>query len=508
MLQSGPLLEAFVRSLCQKCLELIINNEDIKYIKFQLIIIIELQKLFPGDKFKGNRCLVRLFIGCLDSEIDNFNQQLEKIFHHQFQTPNFFNEIFSLHESEKNEQFLRYCLLIMIKVNEQPTLLSTALTANEETNFLCLVTSLLASDFLHVLETDDTLYEQFVDEAVKIIAASNCEKCHYETVEKFLINGMLSDGIGLGVVCFDIMCQFLSTSTGDIVSSYFVLFQDILSSVWDTINPFTERRQILMGHASTLLYQMNEKELESLIKPELKVFLCGGEAAQGQQNFTFAINSFMQQPSNESYGALVKSIGTASQDNIKSFCHLMETVRNLDWSVFTALVVAIIKHITEITELDRKMLLLLKLNPMEKDIQQVPMVIKYNLLFLIVSIPSVKNNYENLKNYVDSLLTQLLDDDCSLRRLYSNLIGEEVTFEGTTIEALLRSSNNIAHTPSEIESSSTPDATDDLYTMLELSKRIASQKLSKDELSIVKSIVTSLQDACKKEAGLRLTKSQ
>ncbi|KAG5676654.1 hypothetical protein PVAND_006472 [Polypedilum vanderplanki] len=451
LLKSSKYLEFFVNCICLLILRSMENGSDVKHsnlIKCQLIIIVALQKLFPGEEFSGNRYLMRLFINCHETrKTDEYKDHLQNIFIQQLQTTSLFlQDLFSIQESEKDEKFLRYCILIFYKIIENQSLLYSALTCSEQTNFACNLIKLTANH-LYLLDTDSELYDNLTKSTVQlIIASSNISNLHFEVLEKFLIRSILSNDYALSVVCFNIMCQFLSSIDSiSTIKSYFKLFQDILLLTWKG-EEYMERKQTFIACILKLMYHIYGDHLKVYIVSDMRDFFIK-QHYKSAYNFSTTLSALKQNSTVINYNTFIDSLDVTtngmSQKEMKDYCNFVEIVGKSNWHVHWPMIIKIIVSIIAINDLQKKMVLLLKLNPKEKNLQDVPVIIKHKIIKLAASFTS-KENCENLRSYLDSILKVLIKDDFSSRKFYQSIMKQQANdICLKEAEELLRSSKNL-----------------------------------------------------------------
>ncbi|XP_070496979.1 uncharacterized protein [Chironomus tepperi] len=509
--KSTVFLENFIKSLCMLIIESIANssqNESRKFAKVQLCIIIELQHLYSPEDFKGNQSIEKLFIKLINEDISELEEQFTTILGKQLENPKFYQDMFVIEQEESYNDFLRYCLLILQQVGSQNV-------TEKETNFVCLLIPSL-SKHLDILDNDTEIFDYLLMELTNLIVKLNIDDQNFETIEKQLIEGIIGNDYSLSVFCFLIMCQFLlSIKSVDAIKSYFILFQDLLLLMWNPVLEFCELRQVYLAELLRLMYKSNEINLKILIKPNLKTFLNDSDD-KNSEDFTTNFFKLKFDPKSKNYYILISSNLIPSEKSSKELISLIQVIGSSDWNIYSSLVIKIIDLIATTKDHEKKMLYLLKFNPlnaMKKLGSALPIQIAHKLLEMCLTFMSKTNGCNGLKNYIKTSLDMLLERDVSLRRLYLNLrmsktvmIKEEETLI-SNIEDTLKASNTvilkhlckqniIAHKEESCQ-------LENLEKMLIYSKWLSNQNnLTRRESEIIDEIVANLQKVSKHDENV------
>ncbi|CAG9798606.1 unnamed protein product [Chironomus riparius] len=446
--KSTVFLENFIKSLCLLIVESIAKtsqNESRKFAKVQLCIIIELQHLFTPDDFRGNQYIERLFIKLINEDISELEEQFTTILSKQLENSKFCQDMFIIEQEESYNDFLRYCLLILQQVGSQDV-------TEKEANFVCLLISSLAKH-IDILDNDTEIFDYLLIELTNLIVKLNISNQNFEIIELQLIEGIIGNDYSLSVMTFLIMCQFvLSIGSTEAIKSYFVLFQDLLLHMWNPVLQFCELRQVYIGELLKIMYNTEKSIVKMLIKPSLMTFFNDSDDKKSE-DFTSSFLKLKFDPTSKNYYNLISSSLIPSEKSSKELISLIQVIGSSDWKVFSSLVINIIDLIATTKDHEKKMLYLLKFNPlkaMKKLGNGLPIQIAHKLLEMCLTFMSKTNGCNGLKNYIKTTLDMLLERDVSLRRLYLNLrmsktvmIKEEETLI-SNIEDMLKASNTVS----------------------------------------------------------------
>lgn len=510
--KSTVFLENFIKSLCILIIESIAKssqNESRKFAKVQLCIIIELQHLFSTEDFKGNQYIERLFIKLINEDISELEEQFTTILSKQLENPKFLQDMFAIEQQECYKDFLRYCLLILQQVGSQDV-------TEKESNFVCLLITSLAKH-VDVLDNDTEIFDYLLMELTNLIVKLNIGDQSFETVEKQLIEGIIGSDYSMSVICFLVMCQFLmSIGHSDAIKSYFVLFQDLLLLMWNPVLEFCELRQVYVAELLKIMYKIHESAVKPLTKPSLNVFLNDGDYNK-REDFATNFLKLKFDPTSKNYYNLINSNLILTEKSSKDLISLIQIIGSSDWNIFSSLVINIIDLITTTKDHEKKMLYLLKFNPlnaMKKHGNTLPIQIAHKLLEMCLTFMSKTTGCNGLKNYIKTSLDMLLERDVSLRRLYLNLrmsktvmIKEEETLI-SNIEDTLKTSNTVIlkHLCKEnlIVHNEESCQLENLEKMLIYSKWLSNQNsLNKRESEIIDQIVVNLQNISKRDDSVK-----
>lgn len=494
----------FVKKICLA----FVQNTEMSTKKYMLNFIIGLQQTFqqtfPEDFCSANQHLIYLIISF--NENDDLGAQIEKITINQMKCPNFFREILS---HKKCKSYFNFLSKINEKLIETLTSVDLALTNSDQTNYCCLLINSIAND-LQLMSTNPKLYENLIFDCIKIMSIADLNDCNFEVVEKYLIEGTIGESLSLSVICFDIICQFLSAiESTEIIQAYFIFFQELLLKLCHANCEFNDYREIHLVQILKLMLQMHSN-IDSFKDSALIKFF--GADSSESADFSTSLAIIQTDPNAKHYHNLVQSISNLreiSDQQQKNFCRLIETMSQCNWNKYSHIVNSIINFIALLEDFDKKMLYLLKLNPKSQIFDNIPVRIKQALVILIISFKLKQHSsFDGLNNYLHSIFENLIQNDCTIRRVYFNAIndgddeGSEIDEIDTIIidcDELIKLARDLHNTHVCREDKSNFIESTHLHNLqkvLEFSKFILSQQITENECKIIKVILQNFNEAC------------
>lgn len=437
-----------------------------------LRFLADLQKRFP-NQLAGCIHIIKL-LKIVFSDNQDIQKIIDDIISFNVKQSNFIESFF---KNEKDTEFFKLCTML-VKYNHD---FDRERFSKNTIKALC--------------ENELMIHEQpkVYNEVTSFIVAIN------DDIE-LLIKGILNDkNLHEGTVCFDIMLQILTlTNNEQEILLYFDFFQNLLLKIWNS-SIITTIQQVRIKELLKILYHSHLELLSSVTKDEIKI-LFNLNQINCNDDFIEKFELLRKEPTKDNMDRLIASLRNAqvdkfSQEEMKIFIELIELTKPCDWIKFESLIVQILSMIKSSRKIDKKMILLLKLETILD--KNMTMSEKELLLEIIFSCMNDMNKLQGLSHLIDKFLNELLNTFAT-RRVWFNLTegSQENLSPEYTINESMTVPENIKLNCS-IENSSNYNR---LESILEFSKKLTKEKILKQEFNLIKKITdnfTSLIKNCK-----------
>lgn len=408
-------IEIFIKSLTSTITKKL-SNVGNQTTRESILVLVKaiggLQKFFL-DKLVGCIHIIKLItsIDNLESHHD-VQQIIEETTNMNINATSFINRFFM---NEKNEEFYKLCIALAQKINTDNNI-------NVDLEIFCCYMIEACSKNSTLIEKNPKLYSDMTNSIIKLILYNELKD-----IDNFLVKGILNKDILHGAFCFDIITQvFLNITDRVSIIVYFKFFQKLMLKIWSPLSTISTMQQVRIAEILNLLYELYGEELKDVIDDKIKTLL-GSPSAEKDDDFVYKIQLLKTEPSLENYEKLFNSLRAAeidkfTQEKMKSFLDLIELLESCDSTEFTPLIIEILKRIKSCKQIDKKMIILLRL---ETSINKsMPTEAREILLEIIFSCMPDIDKFKGFSTLIEASLDKLLNKSYALRRVWYNLIDE------------------------------------------------------------------------------------
>lgn len=410
-----------------------------KVINIQLKILAEIFKILPDNSKGMGEMLVTIWELECYSQDENFNPYLAELIlifknvwwqqrHSSFFFKNFFKQIEQPSDGQLNLLYQK-AIEVVDDMKENQELLNIALPSQESSNYCWLLLQSM-SENPQLIHVDPNLHDRLILKIVELLCADK----NFRFIEKLLMKGIVGTDFWMSSICFEVLLGFLAQYRSEIIGKYFTNFVKLLKNLWKPSAGVSTIPQLYV--MSIVKFIINRHPQLANQKHELEVIkiLLRKPNAEASRKFQQAFQSMIRSPTASNYYATVTSLqelainglDNTNQEAMADFGSLISMTAECDWNLHSTMIISILDAIASTADVGKKIVLMLKLNPVLTKNPTMPLQVKIKLLAMLCTyIPSAQSKYGLtlvLIRELNRLLTE--DDDLIMKRAVVSKLGE------------------------------------------------------------------------------------